>query len=161
MSKTKELLGYKNFLTEETDYKEVFTPEDFTEEHRMIAKTTEDFVVKEILSLGEAVNKLNYDLTLKVLKKAGDVGILGASLPEEYGGLGLDGIRFALMKEKLNVKSSSMTMTIGGQVGIGALPIVFFGTKEQPSFKRPHEGSLTGCGRFRRRKQTAEHAFKT
>jgi len=130
---TNELTNDKGglFITKETDFNEVFTPEDFLEEHHMIAKTTKDFVEKEVISLGEAAKTLNYDLTRKILKKAGDVGLLGASLPEEYGGLGLDGVRFALMKESLNVHTSSLTMTIGGQVGIGALPIVFFGTSEQ------------------------------
>jgi len=120
-----------SFITKETDFNEVFTPEDFLEEHHLIAKTTKDFVEKEVISLGESAKTLNYDLTRKILKKAGDVGLLGASLPEEYGGLGLDGVRFALMKESLNLQTSSLTMTIGGQVGIGALPIVFFGTAEQ------------------------------
>jgi len=120
-----------SFITNEVDLEKVFTPEDFLEEHEMIAKTTKDFVVKEILSLGESAKTLNYDLSRKILKKAGDVGLLGASLPEEYGGIGLDGVRFALMKESLNWHTSSLTMTIGGQVGIGALPIVFFGTAEQ------------------------------
>ncbi|WP_099363638.1 acyl-CoA dehydrogenase family protein [Fredinandcohnia onubensis] len=133
MKVTNELTNDKGglFITKETDFNEVFTPEDFLEEHHMIAKTTKDFVEKEVISLGEAAKTLNYDLTRKILKKAGDVGLLGASLPEEYGGLGLDGVRFALMKESLNVHTSSLTMTIGGQVGIGALPIVFFGTSEQ------------------------------
>lgn len=120
-----------SFITNETDYRAVFIPEEFTEEQRMIADTTEEFVRREVLTLGEAAKQLDYDLTLKIVKKAGEVGILGASLPEEYGGLGLDGIRFALMKEKLNVGSSSLVMTIGGQIGIGMLPIVFFGTAEQ------------------------------
>ncbi len=137
----KKTIG-SNFITEEIDFRNIFTPEDFTEEHRMIAKTTEDFVLREIISLGDDAKVLNYDLTRDILKKAGEVGILGASLPEEYGGLGLDGVRFALMKEALNTRSSSLTMTIGGQVGIGALPIVFFGTSQQREKYLP--GLVTG-----------------
>ncbi|SDH24813.1 Acyl-CoA dehydrogenase [Alteribacillus persepolensis] len=132
MSKVEDVqIAGGSFITEDIHYNQVFTAEDFSEEHQMIAKTTEDFVEKEILSLGEEGEKLNYDLTLQVIKKAGDVGILGASLPEEYGGLGLEGIRFALMKEKLNTQSAALTMPIGGHIGIGMLPITFFGTKHQ------------------------------
>lgn len=120
-----------SFIMDETNYQNVFIPEEFSEEQRLIAKTTEEFVTREILSLGDAAEKLDYELTKKIIKKAGEVGILGTSLPEEYGGLGVDGIRFAIMKEKLNVGSCSLTATIGGHIGIGMLPIVFFGTEEQ------------------------------
>ncbi len=96
-----------------------------------MSKTTEEFVHREITSLGEVANQLNYQLSKDLVKKAGDVGLLGACLPVEYGGLGLDGIRFAILKEHLNLGASSMTATIGGQMGIGMLPIIFFGTPEQ------------------------------
>ncbi len=120
-----------SFITDEIDYQKVFIPEEFSEEQRMISKMIEEFVSKEIASLGEAAQELNYELTLHIIKKAGEVGILGACLPEQYGGLGLDGVRFALIKEKLNTGSFSITAAIGGQIGIGMLPIVFFGTEEQ------------------------------
>lgn len=120
-----------SFIVEQMDYRKVFTPEDFTEEHRMIAGTVSDFIEREINVLGEDGNKLNYELILKILKKAGDVGLLGACLPEEYGGLGLDGIRFALIKEKFSSGGTSIVMSINGQIGIGMLPIIFFGTEEQ------------------------------
>ncbi len=120
-----------SFIIEELDYHQVFIPEDFTEEQRMMSKMIEDYVAREIASQGEAAQKLNYDLTLQILKKAGDAGILGACLPEEYGGLGLDGVRFAILREKLNKGSFSITSAIAGQIGIGMLPIVFFGTAEQ------------------------------
>lgn len=120
-----------SFVIDELDYRKVFIPEDFTEEHHMISKMLEDYVAREIASLGDAAKKLDYDLTLQILKKAGDAGILGACLPEEYGGLGLDGVRFALLREKLGSGSFSITAAIAGQIGIGMLPIVFFGTEEQ------------------------------
>lgn len=109
----------------------ILIPENFTEDQQMIAKTTEEFVAREITALGEATKTVNYELTRKIVKKAGDVGLLGACLPEEYGGLGLDGIRFAILKESLNSGASSLTTTVGGQMGIGMLPIIFFGTPEQ------------------------------
>lgn len=110
---------------------EILTPELFTDEQKMIAKTTEEFVEREITALGEKANQLDYQLSKDLVKKAGEVGLLGVCLPEEYGGLGLDGVRFALIKEHINLGPSSMTATVGGQMGIGMLPIIFFGTPEQ------------------------------
>lgn len=134
-----------SFIVDQTDYRHVFTPEDFTDEHRMIASTVAEFIEREITVLGEAGNKLDYELILKLLKKAGDVGILGACLPEEYGGLGLDGIRFALIKENFSAGGTSIVMSINGQIGIGMLPIIFFGTKEQREKYLPQlqAGTLT------------------
>lgn len=136
-----------SFLTDETDFHKVFIPEDFSEEHYMITKTIEEFLSREILSLGVAAQKLDYDITKNIVKKAGDVGILGACLPEEYGGIGLDGIRYTLIKEKLNTGSLPITMAIGGQIGIGMLPIVFFGTEEQRGKYLPDlaAGRKTSC----------------
>lgn len=137
--------GGSFLLNDGPDLEGILIPEEFTEEQQMIIKTTEEFLNREIISLGEETQKLNYELTKKIVKKAGDVGLLGANLPEEYGGLGLDGVRFALIKEKLNLTASSMTATIGGQMGIGMLPIVFFGTSEQREKYLPalQEGRMT------------------
>lgn len=134
-----------SFIVDQIDYRHVFTPEDFTDEHRMIASTVAEFIEREITVLGEAGNKLDYEMILKLLKKAGDVGLLGACLPEEYGGLGLDGIRFALIKENFSAGGTSIVMSINGQIGIGMLPIIFFGTKEQREKYLPQlqAGTLT------------------
>lgn len=124
---------------------QTLTPELFTDEQKMIAKTTEEFVAREITALGEKANVLDYQLSKDIVRKAGDIGLLGACLPEEYGGLGLDGVRFALLKEHLNLGPSSVTTTVGGQMGIGMLPIIFFGTPEQREKYLPKlmDGTLT------------------
>ncbi|MEW9668084.1 acyl-CoA dehydrogenase family protein [Ammoniphilus sp. 3BR4] len=134
-----------SFIVDQIDYRNVFTPEDFTDEHRMIASTVSEFIEREITVLGEAGNELDYELILKLLKKAGDVGLLGACLPEEYGGLGLDGIRFALIKENFSAGGTSIVMSINGQIGIGMLPIIFFGTEQQRKKYLPQlqAGTLT------------------
>ncbi|CAG7628996.1 putative acyl-CoA dehydrogenase [Paenibacillus solanacearum] len=119
-----------SFIIEEPDDQRVFTPEDLTEEQRMIAQTTEDFVEGEIAPHDEAIEKLNYELTVELLRKAGELGLLGADVPEAYGGLGLDKISSTLIGEKLS-KASSFALSVGAHVGIGTLPIVYFGTKEQ------------------------------
>lgn len=118
------------FVIEDLECSQVTTPEDFTEEHRMIAETTEDFVSAEILPHDEEIEKLNYDLTVKLLRKAGEVGLLGAEIPENYGGMGLDKVSATLINERLT-KASSFALSVGAHVGIGTLPIVYFGTEAQ------------------------------
>jgi alkylation response protein AidB-like acyl-CoA dehydrogenase len=119
-----------SFIIEDLDYRNVVTPEDFTEEHRMIASTSEDFVASEIAPHDEEIEKLNYELTRAKLLKAGEIGLLGADVPEAYGGLGLDKVSATLISEKLT-KASAFALSAGAHVGIGTLPIVYFGTEEQ------------------------------
>lgn len=118
------------FVIEDLDYREMTTPEDFTEEQRMIAETTEDFVAEEILPRDEEIEKLDYELTVKLLRKAGEVGLLSAEVPEEYGGMGLDKVSATLINERLT-KASSFALSVGAHVGIGTLPIVYFGSEAQ------------------------------
>ncbi|WP_281884868.1 acyl-CoA dehydrogenase family protein [Paenibacillus sp. YYML68] len=119
-----------SFLISETPFHQVVTPEDFTEEHRMIGQTTEDFVADDVAPHDEELEKLNYELSVQLLRKAGEVGLLGADVPEAYGGLGLDKISSTLINEKLS-GASSFALTLGAHVGIGTLPIVYFGNEEQ------------------------------
>lgn len=119
-----------SFVLDETDFRDVMTPEDFTEEQRMIADTTREYVEKEVLPHDEEVEALNYELTVKLMRKAGELGLLGPDVPEAFGGLGLDKISSTLIGETL-AKASSLALSIGAHVGIGTLPIVFFGTPEQ------------------------------
>ncbi|MEB3101632.1 acyl-CoA dehydrogenase family protein [Ferviditalea candida] len=119
-----------SFVIGDADSTSILTPEDFTDEQRMIAETTQDFVEGEIVPRDEEIEKLNYGLTVELLRKAADIGLLGADVPEAYGGLGLDKVSTTLIGEKL-AKASSFGLSLGAHVGIGTLPIVFFGTPEQ------------------------------
>ncbi len=119
-----------SFIIDDIDFNRVVTPEDFTEEQRMIGQTTEDFVAGEVVPHEEEVEKLNYALSVSLLRKAGELGLLGADVPEAYGGLSLDKISSTLINEKLT-KASSFALTLGAHVGIGTLPIVYFGNEEQ------------------------------
>ncbi len=119
-----------SFMIEDVDFAGILTPEDFTGEQRMIAQTTEDFVQAEILPCDEEIEKLDYELTVQKLRKAGETGLLGADIPEAYGGLGLDKVSTTLIGEKFS-KASSFALSAGAHVGIGTLPIVYFGTEEQ------------------------------
>jgi len=119
-----------SFLIEDRTPDEVFTPEDFTEEQVMIGRTAEEFMDKELLPRLPELLKLDYELSRELLAKAGEVGLLGVEIPEEYGGLGLDKVSGCLVAEKAGLDGSFAT-TFAVQVGIGTLPIVFFGTEEQ------------------------------
>ena len=96
----------------------------------MIAETTRDYVTGEVMPNDEHFEKLDYDLTVKLMRSAGDLGLLGADVPEIYGGLGLDKVSSTIISENL-ARASSFALSIGAHVGIGTLPIVFFGHTEQ------------------------------
>ncbi|MFD2045128.1 acyl-CoA dehydrogenase family protein [Ornithinibacillus salinisoli] len=131
MSETKEKI-FKGgaFLVEELHGEDVITPEDFSDEHQMIAKTTEEFVAGEVLPLVDKLENHEFEHSVELLKKAGELGLLGADVPEEYGGLGLDKISSSLITEKFS-RAGGFSVTHGAHVGIGSLPIVFFGNEEQ------------------------------
>lgn len=118
------------FLIEQTTPENVFTPEDFSKEHQMIIETTKAFVEGEILPNGERLEHQDWDLTVKLLQKAGELGLLAADVPEEYEGLGADKVTSALITEYLT-RGGSFALSQGAHVGIGSLPIVFFGNEEQ------------------------------
>lgn len=118
------------FVVEELNVNSLTTPEDFTEEQGMIAETTRNFVEGEVVPKDEHLEKLDYELTLKLMRKAGELGLLGADVPEAYGGLGLDKVSSTVIGETLS-RASSFALSIGAHVGIGTLPIVFFGSQAQ------------------------------
>ena len=127
---TKDLIKGGAFLIEEIDASQIFTPEDYTEEQKMIAKTSDDFVTNEVMPQVEHLENHEFDRSVKLLKQAGELGLLGADVPEEYGGLALDKVSSALISEKLS-KAGGFSISHGAHVGIGSLPIVLFGNEEQ------------------------------
>jgi alkylation response protein AidB-like acyl-CoA dehydrogenase len=127
---TKAKIKGGSFLIESQDPFQIFTPEDFNEEHKMIARTALDFCLGEVAPHLEEIEEQKEGLTVRLLKKAGELGLLGADVPEEYGGLGLDKISSTLISEYL-VHGGSFALSHGAHVGIGTLPIVFFGNRAQ------------------------------
>jgi alkylation response protein AidB-like acyl-CoA dehydrogenase len=125
-------LGMKGggFLVEEVSPSDVFTPEDFSEEQKMIAQTVEEFMVNDVLPQKERMEKKDLSATIELLKKAADLGLCGVEVPEKYSGLGLDKVSAMLVAEKMT-KYGSFAVSYGGHTGIGSLPIVYFGTEEQ------------------------------
>ncbi|MDB4868632.1 MAG: acyl-CoA dehydrogenase [Cohnella sp.] len=130
MSKVLNKVVGGSFIIEDLDFRQLVSPEDFTEEHRMIGDTASDFVAREIAPHDEEIEKLNYELTVQKLRKAGELGLLGADVPEAYGGLGLDKVSSTLISERMT-KASAFALSAGAHIGIGTLPIVYFGTEEQ------------------------------
>lgn len=110
--KTNELIKGGAFLIEDIDAGRVFTPEDFTDEQKMIAKTTADYVKNEVLPVVEKLENHEFENSVKLLKSAGELGLLGADVPEEYGGLELDKITSALIGKKWPLRADSPSPTV-------------------------------------------------
>ncbi|MEC3884536.1 acyl-CoA dehydrogenase family protein [Halobacillus sp. HZG1] len=130
MSDLKEMIKGGGFIVEDLAAEDVITPEDFTDEHLMIAKTAEDFVLGEVVPKIDNLENHEFEHSVALLKQAGELGLLGADVPEEYGGLQLDKISSSLITEKFS-RAGGFSVTHGAHVGIGSLPIVFFGNEEQ------------------------------
>ncbi len=118
------------FLLRDFDPKEIFTPEDFSDQQKMIAETTEEFVAKEVIPHIKELEEMKEGLAVSLLRKAGELGLLSVDIPEEFGGFGLDKTSTMLVAEKIG-PSGSWAVSHGAHTGIGALPIVYFGTEEQ------------------------------
>jgi hypothetical protein len=119
------------FLLEDIKPNEVFTPEDFSKEQQLIAKAVSDFVVGEIQPVTDDIEAKKEGLVPSLLKKAGELGLLSADMPEEYGGQDLDKISSLLVWEKMGTGGGSFQAAFGAQTGIGSLPLVFFGNPDQ------------------------------
>ena len=118
------------FLVEPITEAKVYSREDFTEEHRDIYNMVMEFDRDRILAQKEEIEKYNPDLIKSLIKEMGELGLLGIDVPEEYGGLDLDKITIGIVTEAL-VHCPSFAVAWAVQTGIGSLPIIWFGTKEQ------------------------------
>ncbi|MGH2318979.1 acyl-CoA dehydrogenase family protein [Planococcus sp. SE5232] len=125
-----KISGYKGaaFLYQPSE--RFFTPEDFTDEHRLIAKTAKRFLEKEVRPNNEDIESQNFGLVKELMEKAGDLGLLGHSIPEAYGGLGLDKISKGLVGESLG-SAGGYGVAHSNHTCIATLPITYFGTREQ------------------------------
>ena len=127
----KDLIRGGQFLVKETQSEHVFTPEDFTEEQQMMRESVKEFVDREILPNREEFEKKNYKLTQDLMVKAGEMGFLGVTVPEEYGGLGMDFVTTMLVVDYISGATGSFSTAFGAHTGIGTLPITLYGTEEQ------------------------------
>jgi alkylation response protein AidB-like acyl-CoA dehydrogenase len=129
VAEEKKIVVGGSFLIEEQSPAQVFTPEDFTEEHRMIAETAREFMDNEVVARVAELEKKDWALSRGLVRKGAELGFIGATVPEEYGGLGLDQVSGCILGEALG-RSASFATTMGAQGGIGLLPILYYGTEE-------------------------------
>lgn len=133
MSTTAETKSIKGgeFIVRETEANEVFIPEEFSEEQKMMAQACQDFIDTEIAPNAHRIDSMKEpDLVPNIFKKAGELGLLGISVPEAYGGMGMSFNTSMLMADIIGAAGSFST-TYGAHTGIGTLPIVYYGTEEQ------------------------------
>jgi alkylation response protein AidB-like acyl-CoA dehydrogenase len=128
VAEQKQVVRGGEFLIADRTPDEVFTPEDFTEEHHMIAETTRQFIDNEVIPHLDELEKHDWKLARALVSKAADLGLISANIPEEYGGLGLDQTSGALVGENIG-RCASFATTLGAESGIGLLPIIYFGTE--------------------------------
>ena len=127
----KDLLRGGQFLVKETNCEDVFTPEDFSEEQIMMKEAVKEFNEREIIAHRERFEAKDYKLTEEVMKKAGELGFLGVSVPEEYGGLGMGFVSTMLTCEYISSGNGSLSTAFGAHTGIGTMPITLYGSEAQ------------------------------
>ncbi len=119
-----------DFLLTDAAGKCTFSPEDFSDEQRQFAETTEEFVKKELLPDLDQMEQQNFELVLAKLRRCADLGLFLVDVPEDFGGMELDKVTSMLLAEKI-APAGSFSITYGGQTGIGLLPLVYYGTTDQ------------------------------
>ncbi len=119
-----------SFLLESPLAQDVFTPADLTDDQKLIGQTAEEFVTKEVMPFVKELENKKPGLMAELVRKGGEVGLMGGSVPEQFGGAGLDKIATTVLTEKLSIYGG-FAVTHGAHAGIGTLPIVYFGTEEQ------------------------------
>ncbi|MBI4265556.1 MAG: acyl-CoA dehydrogenase family protein [Acidobacteria bacterium] len=135
-----------SWLLEDTAASEVFTPERMTDEHRLMAQTTDEFVEQEVLPNLDRLEAKDWDLARALVRRCGELGLLGTNVPEAYGGLDLDKVSSLIVAERI-ARSASFAVTYGGQANLCILPIVLFGTEAQKQQYLPGlvSGELVGA----------------
>ncbi len=134
------------WLLEETDPATVFTPEKRTEEHRLMAQMTDEFVTNEILTQLEELENKNWDLARRLVRRCGELGLLGVNIPEQYGGVNLDKVSSMIVSEHV-ARVPSFGATFGGCANLCILPIFLFGTPQQKTKYLPRlvSGEIVGA----------------
>ncbi len=136
-----------SFLLEAARPEDVFTPADLTDDQKLIGQTAEEFVTKEVLPRVKELEEKKPGLMVELVKKAGELGLLGGGVPEAYGGAGLDKIATTVLTEKISIYGG-FAVTHGAHAGIGTLPIVYFGTEEQKNKYLPKLASGEWIGAY-------------
>ena len=137
-----------SFIIKESNPNDIFTPEDFTEEHKMMKDSVIEFVDREIVPKRQRFEKKDYKLTEEMMSKIGELGFLGVSVPEKYGGLGMGFVSTMLVCDYISGASGSISTAFGAHTGIGILPIVLYGTEDQKQKYLPNLASGKWIGSY-------------
>ena len=119
------------FIVKETPCERIFTPEDFTEEQKMMKESVQDFIDREVWPHKPRFEKKDYAFTEEIMKKAGEMGLLGIAVPEAYGGLGMGFVTTMLVCDYISGATGSLATAFGAHTGIGTMPITLYGTEAQ------------------------------
>ena len=135
------------FILEDTKAQNIFTPEEFNEEQRMMREAIQEFVDREVWPARERFDNKDYDYTFELMRKIGEMGFLGVSVPEAYGGMGMGFVDTMLVCEYISGASGSLSTAFGAHTGIGTMPIVLYGNEEQKKKYVPKlaSGEWIGC----------------
>lgn len=132
MSNNKDtIMRGAQFIVRDTEAKDIFTPEDFTEEQRMMRDSVKEFMDKEVFPIKAKFEQKDYALTESIMRKAGELGLLGIAVPEEYDGMGMDFVTSMLVCDYISGVTGSIATAYGAHTGIGTMPIVLYGNEEQ------------------------------
>ncbi|MDE1175063.1 MAG: acyl-CoA dehydrogenase family protein [Edaphobacter sp.] len=129
-----------SFLIAAAESADCFFPEDFTEEHRQIARTASDFATNEVVPLSDRIEAKEFDVTRRLIRKASELGLTSVDIPEEYGGLEMDKMASAIIADNI-AKQGSFSVAFSAHTGIGTLPIVWYGTEDQKKSYLPRLAS--------------------
>lgn len=135
------------FIVKETSCEDIFTPEDFSEEQKMMRDTVKDFIDREVWPNKERFEKKDYAFTEEIMRKAGELGLLSVAVPEAYNGMGMDFVSTMLVCDYISGATGSLATAFGAHTGIGTMPILLYGTEEQKQKYVPRlaTGEWFGC----------------
>ena len=134
------------WLIDDTPIESVFTPEQLSEEHRLIGQTADEFMTNEVLPALDRLEQKDWELARRLVRRAGELGLLGTDVADEFGGVGLDKVASILVGEAMG-RSASFATTFGAQTGLAITPILCFGTDGQKEkyLRRLVDGELVGA----------------
>ena len=146
---TKEIVKGGGFIVKKTSANEsIFTPEDFSDEQLMMKDSVKEFIDREVWPHKERFENKDYEFTKEIMEKAGELGFLGVSVPEEYGGLGMDFVSTMLVCDYISSATGSLSTAYGAHTGIAILPITLYGTEEQKQKYIPNLASGKWFGSY-------------
>ncbi|MGS0746900.1 acyl-CoA dehydrogenase family protein [Halpernia sp. GG3] len=148
MNDTKTTLQGGEFLIKQTPAQDIFTLENLSEEQKMIRDSAKEFIDREVVPFHERFEHKDYALTQETMKKLGEMGLLGVTVPEQYGGLGMGFITTMLVCDYVSGGNGSLATAFGAHTGIGTLPILLYGTEEQKNKYLPDLATGTKFGAY-------------